>query len=314
MRKVAIYSTLLFIGLGLSQVMPAVFGESYDALATAVRVLTMTGLAFIMIHVGSSSTSTSRTSAVMAGTTWCLHGRLLPLDHRDRLLHVRDAAVGLWSDADAWKETLLAGRFAAPTSAGVLFSMLAAAGLGATWLFRKARILAIFDDLDTVLLMIPLKMLMVGVAWQLGFIVLLMAALLAIGFVWLHRWRLPVTGGWVLFYAAVIVAVSEFLYAGSKIIDRPCRSTSSAVAGLRPGLPGAAPRPWTRRRSAEVEHALHGVLERPREKRTATIVSAAFMVFVGSACRPSSAAAASMPNIPSVDGRPARRRSGLDGR
>ena len=27
----------------------------------------------------------------------------------------------------------------------------------ATWLFRKARILAIFDDLDTVLLMIPLR-------------------------------------------------------------------------------------------------------------------------------------------------------------
>ena len=42
--------------------------------------------------------------------------------------------------------------------------MLAAAGLSATWLFRKARILAIFNDLDTVLLMIPLKMLMIGLA------------------------------------------------------------------------------------------------------------------------------------------------------
>lgn len=30
--------------------------------------------------------------------------------------------------------------------------MLAAAGLAATWLYRKARILAIFDDLDAVLL------------------------------------------------------------------------------------------------------------------------------------------------------------------
>jgi hypothetical protein len=46
-----------------------------------------------------------------------------------------------------------------------------AAGLGATWLFRKARILAIFEDLDTVLLMIPLKILMVGLAWQMGLIV-----------------------------------------------------------------------------------------------------------------------------------------------
>ena len=61
-----------------------------------------------------------------------------------------------------WTDSLLAGRFAAPTSAGILFSMLAAAGLSATWVFRKARVLAIFDDLDTVLLMIPLKMMIVG--------------------------------------------------------------------------------------------------------------------------------------------------------
>ena len=80
----------------------------------------------------------------------------------------------VWGDFTAWKETLLAGRLAAPTSAGVLVSMLAAAGLGATWLFRRVRVLAIFDDLDTVLLMIPLKMLMMGLAWQLGLIVVLM--------------------------------------------------------------------------------------------------------------------------------------------
>lgn len=56
-----------------------------------------------------------------------------------------------------WGDALLAARFAAPTSAGILFSMLEAAGMKDTWLFRKARVLAIFDDLDTVLLMIPLK-------------------------------------------------------------------------------------------------------------------------------------------------------------
>jgi len=44
--------------------------------------------------------------------------------------------------------------------------MLAAAGLSSTWLFRKARVLAIFDDLDTVLLMIALKMLIVDLVWQ----------------------------------------------------------------------------------------------------------------------------------------------------
>ena len=40
--------------------------------------------------------------------------------------------------------------------------MLAAAGLAATWTYKKARVLAIFDDLDTVLLMIPLKMMLLG--------------------------------------------------------------------------------------------------------------------------------------------------------
>ncbi len=64
----------------------------------------------------------------------------------------------------------MVSRFAAPTSVGVLFTMLATAGLSATWLFRKARILAIFNDLDTVLLMIPLKMFMIGLAWQLGIV------------------------------------------------------------------------------------------------------------------------------------------------
>ena len=72
----------------------------------------------------------------------------------------------------------------------------AAAGLGATWLFRKARILAIFDDLDTVLLMIPLKMLMVGLAWQLGLIVVVMVAMLAIAYLFLHKLRIPVTWPW----------------------------------------------------------------------------------------------------------------------
>ncbi|NIA28469.1 MAG: hypothetical protein GWP06_00985, partial [Actinobacteria bacterium] len=69
---------------------------------------------------------------------------------------------------NVWKESLLVSRFAAPTSAGVLFSMLAGAGLGLTWMYKKIKILAIFDDLDTVLLLIPLKMLMVGWKWQLG--------------------------------------------------------------------------------------------------------------------------------------------------
>ena len=73
---------------------------------------------------------------------------------------------------------LLAARFAAPTSAGILFSMLEAAGMKETWLFEKARLLAIFDDLDTILLMVPLKLLIVGVQWELSIDLLLVFGLL----------------------------------------------------------------------------------------------------------------------------------------
>jgi hypothetical protein len=188
----------------------------------------------------------------------------------------------VWGDMAAWKETLLAGRFAAPTSAGVLFSMLAAAGLGATWLFRKARVLAIFDDLDTVLLMIPLKMLMVGLAWQLGFIVVVMVVMLVLAFVWLHRLSIPVTWRWNLFYAAVIVAGSELIYAGSKLVDA---SVPIHIEVLLPAFVlGCIARPRGLESGAaaeEVEHALHDILDRPGERRAATIVSAAFMVVVG---------------------------------
>ena len=52
MRKVALYSVLLFSGLGFSQALPFLPGNALDTAATAIRVLTMTGLAFIMVHVG----------------------------------------------------------------------------------------------------------------------------------------------------------------------------------------------------------------------------------------------------------------------
>jgi Kef-type K+ transport system membrane component KefB len=283
MRKVLIYSVLLVAGLGLSQGLPSFLGEAHDAVATVIRVLTMTGLAFIMVHVGfefhidKANLRQYGWDYVVAFTAasvpWIIVTAyflfvMLPPD-----------ALG---DARAWKETLLAGRFAAPTSAGVLFSMLAAAGLGATWLFRKARVLAIFDDLDTVLLMIPLKMLMVGLAWQLGLIVIVMAAMLTVAYVWLHRISIPVTWPWVLTYAAVIVGGSELLYAGSKIVDP---SVPIHIEVLLPAFVlGCVARP---RRTAgasdagAVEHSLHRVLGRGSERRAATVVSAAFMVVVG---------------------------------
>lgn len=76
----------------------------------------------------------------------------------------------------------LVGIFSAPTSAGVLFSMLNAAGLSKTWVFQKARILAVFDDLDVIMLMIPIKMLYIGLEFSLLYIVGIMVGMLAFAY------------------------------------------------------------------------------------------------------------------------------------
>ncbi len=283
MRKVVLYSALLFIGLALSQALPLIAGDAHDAIATAIRVLTMIGLAFIMIHVGFEfHIDKSRLESYGWDYVVAFTAASFPWIFVTGYFVFVMLPSDVWGDFGAWKETLLAGRFAAPTSAGVLFSMLAAAGLGATWLFKKARILAIFDDLDTVLLMIPLKMLMVGLAWQLGLVVLFMAALLTIAYVWLHRIRMPVTWGWVVVYAGVIVAVSELLYAGSKVIDP---SVPIHIEVLLPAFVlGCLAKPKSAEPDAgpeTVELALHEFLERPSERQATNVVSAAFMVFVG---------------------------------
>ena len=116
----------------------------------------------------------------------------------------------------SWIEPLIVGRFAAPTSAGVLFSMLAASGLAGTWVYKKTRILAIFDDLDTVLLMIPLQMLIVGFVWQLGANILIMAALIFLGIKFYRKINLPKSWPWLIFYSVIMVSLSELLYRYTK--------------------------------------------------------------------------------------------------
>ena len=52
-------------------------------------------------------------------------------------------AIYFWGCFDLQlPQAALIARFAAPTSAGVLFTMLAAAGLASTWVFKKVRVLA----------------------------------------------------------------------------------------------------------------------------------------------------------------------------
>ena len=118
---------------------------------------------------------------------------------------------GMW-----WGEALFTARFAAPTSAGILFTMLTAAGLDDTWLFQKARVLAIFDDLDTILFMLPLKVIVSGFHWELGFDVLLLGVPLVAAWRYMHRIDLPGSWSYKGFYAMIIVAFCKGLHYVSK--------------------------------------------------------------------------------------------------
>jgi Kef-type K+ transport system membrane component KefB len=282
MRKVAVFSLLLIAGMVGAQFLPSLAGNAYADVSYGLRLATMVALAFIMIHVGYEfeldKTDLRQYSwdYLVAMTAAAFPWVFVVLYFLFVLL-----PAGAWGTWPAWVEALLAGRFAAPTSAGVLFAMLAAAGLSATWLFAKARVLAIFDDLDTVLLMIPLQMLIVGLAWQLGVVVLLMGALLWVGWRYLHRCPLPVTWPWVLTYAAGITALGELVSTAGHWLDATVPVhievllPAFVVGGVLARPAGSDPH-----RDDTLEGSQMGP-ESPGEQRVATLVAAVFMVLVG---------------------------------
>lgn len=276
MKKVLLYSWLLIGGLVLGQII------DQGPIALWVRLGTMFCLSFIMVHVGYEfEIDKSRPGQYAWDYAVAFTAAAFPWVFVTAYFVFVMSPQPLWGHMDLWKETLLAGRFASPTSAGVLFSMLAAAGLATTWVFRKARILAIFDDLDTILLMIPLKMLMVGMRWQLWTIVAFIVLMLMMAWRYLHVVRLPVTWPWVMLYSALIVLVSEMIYIGSKGID-PMVPIHLEVL-LPAFVMGCAlkrPAGHDPHRDDHREGHQEGP-ESPGEQRIATIVAAGFMVLVG---------------------------------
>lgn len=208
MRKVILLSLLLTIGLVFSQTIPLIV-ELPDWYHKARTFLTMSLLAFIMIYVG----------------------REFKVNLKDKKKYLVDYGVAATAAGFPWifctlyfmyflmsgpetslSEAMLVGRFAAPTSAGILFSMLAAAGLAQTWTYRKAKVLAIFDDLDTILFLIPLKAIITGFVWQLGFELGVIVILLVFGLTGYRRLKMPHTWPWILTYALVITSICEILF------------------------------------------------------------------------------------------------------
>lgn len=198
MTRIALYSLLLIAGMVSSQLF------ELQSLQPHLGAVTMICLSYIMIEVGLE----------------------FVLNKNNLVSYVWDYLVAMTAAAFPWIfctlyfyyitdtgfiEALVIGRFAAPTSAGVLFAMLAAAGLGTTWLFKKARILAIFDDLDTILLMIPLQMMIVGFKREVFVLLSIILILFYIAFKYLHKLKIPTSRIWLLYYSILVVGVCQIV-------------------------------------------------------------------------------------------------------
>ncbi len=217
MRKVLSFSAFLIIGLIVSQFLPIVAGEGYEGIKSLTNVLLYICLSFIMINVGREFViDKSRWKAYaedyfIAMATAAMPWILIALYYLFILLPPE-----YWTSWEAWKENLLLSRFAAPTSAGILFTMLAAIGLKSSWIYKKIQVLAIFDDLDTILLMIPLQIMMIGLRWQLIVVVMIVFLLLVIGWKQLGKYHWRQDWKAILLYSLLVFIVTQLLYVVSK--------------------------------------------------------------------------------------------------
>ena len=215
MRKVYTFSFLLIIGLVLSQILPNLLGGNYLTFKEVTDALLYISLAFVMINVGRefelnkkqwrSYTVDYGVAMGAAAFPWIFVALYY-------LFAVAPPEMRIWENGDAWKETFLLSRYAAPTSAGILFTMLAAAGLRYTWVYKKVQVLAIFDDLDTIILMIPIQILMIGMRWQMFVIIIVAILLLWIGWKKMKSFSLRQDWKSILFYSFLLFLFIEVLY------------------------------------------------------------------------------------------------------
>ena len=213
MRKVLSFSAFLLVGLFVAQYLPAWSGSDYGTVKTVANVLLYICLGFIMINVGrefevdKSRWQTYAKDYFVAMATAAMPWFLIAIYYIFVLLPPE-----YWNSWEAWKENLLLSRFAAPTSAGILFTMLAAIGLKSSWIYKKIQVLAIFDDLDTILLMIPLQIMMIGPRWQLLVIILIVFLLLSFGWKKLSKYNMRQDWKAILFYSVLVFAATQSLY------------------------------------------------------------------------------------------------------
>ena len=213
MKKVLSFSAMLMLGLLLSQLLPEALGANYEHTRECIEILLGVCLAFIMINVGREfEVDKSNIKVYVKDYLVAMLAAALPWI----LIATYYIFISMPSDWHAsgtvWKETLLLSRFAAPTSAGILFAMLAAIGLQKSWIYKKIQVLAIFDDLDTILLMIPLQIAMIGMQWQMGVILGTVVLLLWIGWKKMSSYSFRTDWKSLLSYSALTYGATYLIY------------------------------------------------------------------------------------------------------
>lgn len=278
MKKVLILSILLLTGLFLSQALPAVV-DNYSNFSIFIKMCTIICLAFIMIHVGYEF-EIRKDKIKEYGYDYLIAFSAATLPWIFVTFYfVFVLTPDSFRSGETWISSLLTARFAAPTSAGVLFSMLTAAGLASTWMFKKTRILAIFDDLDTVILMIPLQMLIIGFKVELLFVMIIMIIQILLAWKYINSIRLSISWKNVLLYAVFISAIAEIVYYLSKTMYD---TVGVHIEVLLPAfvLGTIISKKHNCIKTHENDKGVD-VLEQKKEKKVSFIVSVLFMLFVG---------------------------------
>ena len=214
MKKVVSFSLMLMLGLVLSQILPAQLGSSYMELKHLVEFMLGVCLAFIMINVGREfEIDKSNVKVYVKDYFVAMLAAALPWLFIAVYYIFALMPADWWSSGEVWKETLLLSRFAAPTSAGILFSMLAAMSLQKSWIYQKAQTLAIFDDLDTIILMVPLQVAMIGeFSWQMMAMLIVIFGLFYVGWRYMSRFKMRQTWYAIFTYSVLVYGSTLLIY------------------------------------------------------------------------------------------------------
>ena len=214
MKKVISFSLMLMLGLALSQFLPKLMGDSYVELKHMVEVALGVCLAFIMINVGREfEIDKSNVKVYVKDYLVAMLAAALPWIFIAVYYIFALMPQEFWGEGETWKESLLLSRFAAPTSAGILFSMLAAMKLQKSWIYQKAQTLAIFDDLDTIILMVPLQIAMIGEAnWQMMAMLTAIFGMFFIGWKYMSRFEMPQEWYAIFTYAVFVYGATYLIY------------------------------------------------------------------------------------------------------